>query len=251
MSTLASPTSPTSPTSPASPASAATLVSAIREPVYVWDVIVRLTHWVVFFAIIILSVTGFYIGSPFIISTGPATQAFVMGWMRIVHFYASIFFVVALMVRAAWMFVGPPTARWNNFIPTTRERWQNLWGTFKFYTFITTKPPPSVGHNAMAGAAYLAVFGLYAIMIGTGLALYGVDAHLTSYMSFFDRLLPIFGGAQSARWLHHIGMWLILGFAIQHIYSSILMSKVEKDGTIDSIFSGYKVVKRRGVKPRG
>ena len=232
-----------------SPAGATAAETGVREPVYVWDAVVRLTHWIVFFAIIILSVTGFYIGSPFVISTGPATHAFVMGWMKIVHFYASIAFTAALFLRACWMFVGPPTARWKQFVPTTRERWRNIWGTLKFYSLITTKPPHVVGHNAMAGLAYLAVFGLYAIMIGTGLALYGADAHVGSFMRSFDVLLPVFLGAQRARWLHHVGMWLILAFAVQHIYSAILMSKVDKDGTIDSIFSGYKVLWRG--KPRG
>jgi Ni/Fe-hydrogenase 1 B-type cytochrome subunit len=32
----------------------------------------------------------------------------------------------------------------------------------------------------------------------------------------------------------------LLGFAIQHVYSSILMSVVERNGTMDSIFTGYK-----------
>jgi Ni/Fe-hydrogenase 1 B-type cytochrome subunit len=226
-------------------------MSANQEPVYVWDVVVRLTHWVIFFAILVLSVTGFYIGSPFIISTGPATHAFVMGWMKIVHFYASIFFTVALLARVLWMFAGPPTARWNQFVPTTRERIRNIIGTLKFYLFLSAKPPPVKGHNAMAGVAYLAAFGLYAVMIGTGLALYSADAHVASYLRSFDVLLPLFGGAQSARWIHHLVMWLILGFAIQHIYSSILMSRVDKDGTIDSIFSGYKILDKDEVKPHG
>jgi Ni/Fe-hydrogenase 1 B-type cytochrome subunit len=37
-------------------------------------------------------------------------------------------------------------------------------------------------------------------------------------------------------------MWLILGFAVHHIYSAILMSQVEARGTVESMASGYKFV---------
>ena len=43
-------------------------------------------------------------------------------------------------------------------------------------------------------------------------------------------------------------MWLLLGFAVHHVYSAVLMATVEKNGTMDSIFSGYKLVPPR--RPR-
>jgi len=97
-------------------------------------------------------------------------------------------------------------------------------------------PPFSVGHNPLAGLTYVAVFGLYLLIIFTGFALYSVSAY-TSYMGMWDFLLPIFGGPQTARWLHHVTMWLLIGFAVHHLFSALLVSRVEKNGTIDSIFS--------------
>jgi hypothetical protein len=35
---------------------------------------------------------------------------------------------------------------------------------------------------------------------------------------------------------------LILGFAVHHVYSSVLMSQVEARGTVESMASGYKFV---------
>jgi Ni/Fe-hydrogenase 1 B-type cytochrome subunit len=40
-------------------------------------------------------------------------------------------------------------------------------------------------------------------------------------------------------------MWLLLGFAVHHVYSAVLMSTVEANATMESIFSGYKFVRRR------
>jgi Ni/Fe-hydrogenase 1 B-type cytochrome subunit len=45
-----------------------------------------------------------------------------------------------------------------------------------------------------------------------------------------------------ARFIHHITMWLILGFAAHHIWSAFLIGIVEKSSLLDSIFSGYKVL---------
>ena len=79
-------------------------------------------------------------------------------------------------------------------------------------------------------------------MIATGLALYSVSAPVGSPFRVFSFLLPLVGGAQSARWVHHLGMWMILAFAVHHVYSAILMSQVEARGTVESMASGYKFV---------
>jgi Ni/Fe-hydrogenase 1 B-type cytochrome subunit len=86
------------------------------------------------------------------------------------------------------------------------------------------------------------VFLLYFVMITTGLALYNVNAPVGSPFRVFHFLLPLWGGAQTARWVHHVGMWLILGFVVHHIYSAVLMSQVEARGTVESMASGYKFV---------
>ena len=217
-----------------------------RVVVYVWDPVVRITHWLIVGGIVVLSATGYFIGSPFPLSAKPANQTFVMGWVRLVHSYTAIIFSTSVFARILWMFLGPPVARWNQFVPSTRQRLKDLWGTFLFYTFIRRDPPPCVGHNALAGASYIAVFGMYIGMVLTGLVLYIPGSPVGSYLHIFDFLVPLFGGRQSARWLHHVGMWLLLGFMVHHIYSSWLMSKLERNGTLDSIFTGFKYLPPKG-----
>lgn len=218
------------------------LPSEMIERTYVWDFVVRLTHWLIAGAIVVLSVTGIYIGDPYIEVSGPAGQRFVMGWMKAVHFYAAIVFTLAVLGRLAWMFTGPEHARWPNFIPVTHKRRRKFVGTLKFYLFMWQKPPAAEGHNPVAGLAYTFVFAFYVIMIATGLGLYAIDADLGSPLRGFDALLPLFGGAPGARWTHHVVMWLLIGFAVHHVYSAVLVSLVEKNGEIDSIVSGYKWV---------
>ena len=81
--------------------------------VYVWEVPVRVTHWLIAISIGVLSVTGFYIGRPFVSVPGPAGQSFVMGWMKVIHGYAAYTFIAAVIARILWMFTGNEWASWR------------------------------------------------------------------------------------------------------------------------------------------
>lgn len=214
--------------------------------VYVWDLVVRISHWAIAFSIWVLSVTGVYIGNPFITVSGEAAQHHVMSTVRMVHFVAAIVFTLAVVSRIAWMFLSKNKyARWTEFAPVHRRRQKDLVGTFLFYTFIKKMPPPANGHNALAGLTYVAVFGLYLTAILTGLGMYALSAGVDSYMSFFSFLVPIFGGTQFIRFIHHIVMWLLLGFMVHHIFSGMLMAMTERNGVMDSIISGFKWIPRK------
>jgi Ni/Fe-hydrogenase 1 B-type cytochrome subunit len=217
------------------------LAQCERVPVYQWDLIVRTTHWFIAMSLIVLAATGFYIGRPFLESSGPAREQFLTGYIKVIHSYAAIVFSLSVLARVIWMFTGPRRSGWRQFIPVSKSRRRDLLGTLKFYLMLRAKPPPATGHNALAGLTYVAVFFLYGVSIFSGFALYSVNAH-TSYMSMWQFLLPIFHGAQGARWIHHVTMWLLLGFVIHHLWSAILVARVERNGTVDGIFSGWKFV---------
>jgi len=208
------------------------------ERVYVWDLVVRVTHWVIMLTTFILAVTGIYIGKPYLIAAGPTDQFSIMGTMKVVHFYSAIIFTLAVLVRIGWMFVGSYYARWQQFVPMSPRRRRDVFGMLKFYSFSSSEPPLNVGHNPLAGMTYLLVFTIYLILIVTGVSLYSISA--VGYMSWFEWLVPVLGGAQTARWIHRLAMWFLLGFVAHHIWSAMLVSRVEGMGLIDSLFSGYK-----------
>ncbi len=218
-----------------------------RERIRVWDLVVRVTHWTIAFSILGLSITGIYIGHPYIVVAGQARDHFVMGTMKVVHFYFAIAFTLAALTRIVWMFVGKRHARWFNLIPTTRERFKEMRETAAFYLFFRNHPPHCPGHNPLAGAAYVFVFGLYLVMIATGLGLYAGEAH-AEYMRSFHFLLTLSGGPQMARYIHHIVMWLLIGFFVHHLYSVILMAVKDQNGMIDSIITGDKWMVRSRVE---
>ena len=216
--------------------------------VYVWQIPVRIAHWLIAFSIVILSVTGFYMGRPFMTVAGPATESFVMGWMKIIHGYAAYVFTIALVMRMIWMFTGNKYAQWDKFIPVHRVRQRGMWPVTAFYSFLRDKPPAYVGHNPVAAGAYTLVYGLCWLEVATGLVMRGASSP-TSWVSVFGSWAWLFGGLQMARWIHHVVMWLLLGFTVHHVYSAVLVAIIEKNGTLDSIFSGYKWVPRRDLEP--
>lgn len=224
-------------------------VSSDLTRVYVWQLPVRVTHWLIALSIIVLSVTGLYIGRPFMTVPGPAGRWFVMGTIKVIHFYAAIVFICAVVARIIWMFTGNKYARWDKFLAVHRPRQMGFVPTLLFYLFLRERPPAYVGHNPVAGSAYLLVFALYLLAIGTGLVMHAPGAEVGSPLRWFASLAPLFGGFQTARWIHHVVMWLLLGFMVHHIYSAVLVSALEKNGTIDSIVAGYKWVPKHDLGP--
>jgi len=210
---------------------------------YVWEVPVRVTHWVIAVSIIILSVTGIYIGIPKTLALNPSQ--FVMGWVRFVHFVAAYAFAISVLARIYWMFAGNRYANWREFLPImTDEGHRNMIETFKYYAFISKKTPRVAGHNALAGAAYAGVFALYLVMICTGFALYSERAPQSVMHKLTGWLFALFS-SQGMRLTHHMVMWFLIAFAIHHVYSAWLMDMKEKSGVISSIFTGYKAVREK------
>jgi Ni/Fe-hydrogenase 1 B-type cytochrome subunit len=209
---------------------------------------VRVIHWTIALSIFVLAATGFAIGQPFISVPGEARHHFVMGTIKAVHFYAAIAFAIAVLSRIWWMFAGNRWARWRQYVPTTSARRRRFLDTLRFYTFVRVDAPPEIGHNPVAGLAYVAVYGLCLVEIATGLALYGSSAAWDSPLRGFAGLATLLGGLQVVRWIHHVVMWLLLGFFVHHLASAILVSSVEGNGLLGSIFSGTKFVTREEIE---
>ncbi len=213
--------------------------------VYVWEAPVWITHWLITLSIVVLIVTGFYIGNPFLIAAGPAKQRFVMGTVKVIHYYAAMTFTLSELTRIGWMFLGNQYARWDQFIPVTAQRRREIWPVVQLYLFLRTKPPDYLGHNPLAGLSYAIVFLLGLLMSLTGLGLYGLSDGAGGYMRVFAFFVSLFGGAQTTRWIHHATMWAFVFFVVHHVYSAWFFSSVQRGGEVDSIFSGWKFSRPR------
>jgi Ni/Fe-hydrogenase 1 B-type cytochrome subunit len=209
------------------------------ERAYVWEVPVRLTHWVNVLAILVLAGTGFYIGNPFI-----SGSVYLMGWVRAIHRITAYTFAASLLLRLYWGFAGNQWASWRVLFPyLTKDGRRGFLEILGYYLFVRTRPRPYTGHNPLAGVTYSLVVLVMVVEVLTGFALFSL-AKGGWWSAAFGWVFWVLS-PQGARLLHHLIMWLLLGFAVHHVYSALLMDFEEKNGLMSSIFTGYKAGGRR------
>ena len=141
--------------------------------VRVWDLPVRVIHWLLVLALVVLSVTGYLIATPILVLPEEYDWVTVV---KVVHKSTAYAFIALIGARVAWMFLAPNRwSRWTEWIPTTRERIGQIIPSLRFYLFLSREAPPVVGHNPLAGMTYTVLYLMFGIEIVTGLALWGVE----------------------------------------------------------------------------
>lgn len=206
---------------------------------YVWELPVRLTHWVNVLSVLAFIATGLYIGNPYVHAY--SSSQYVMGWFRFIHFSVAYLFVCSLVVRLYWSFAGNRYACWKVWFPFSGQQAKDFATSVKFYTFVGKQPPYAAGHTASAGLAYFVVFCLFTFQVITGFALYSMS-HVTPVATILGGWLLMSMDGQTIRLYHHLVTYLIIAFALVHLYVSVWLDGVEKNGLMGSIFGGYKFV---------
>ena len=209
--------------------------------VYVWEQPVRVSHWLIFLSVVVLSFTGYYIYNPFIVAKN--STPFLMATIRFIHVVTGFVFISAFLLRIYWFFKGNEWSNWRAFLPIHRRQWRGMGGMVAYYSFLRKDLVHQVGHNALAAVTYLVMFTLMFIEIITGLTLYTQVRGgwlLAPLFSWLPRVIDI----QYIRLTHFCIMFAFFAFVIHHVYSAVLVSWEERNGLIESIFTGYKFVPR-------
>lgn len=215
--------------------------SSSLKRIYVWQVPIRLFHWINAICVFILFSTGLYIGDPIVGVQGEAAVKFFMGNIRYWHFVIAMVFTANMLFRIYWIFVGNQYSKMRFW---QRDFWQNFVGTLKYYAFINKKHPFRIGHNSLAQLFYLVFVGIIGIiMIVTGMAMRAGEAPQGILSWFFGWVIPAMGGEYNVRILHHLLAWGFAFFLIGHLYMVFRQDILEKDGTVTSIINGYKFIK--------
>jgi Ni/Fe-hydrogenase 1 B-type cytochrome subunit len=213
-----------------------------RSRVYAWEFPVRLTHWINVLSILTLSVTGYYIGDPFIHAV--SGKHYIMGWFRFIHFCAAYTFLMSLIIRFYWSFMGNKYSRLREWFPFSAREWKYAVEELKFYLFLKKEPPHVIGHTALFGLAGLAVIGISLFMVFSGFAMYSVT-HSGVLWTALGGWLLAFINLQTVRLYHHMFMYVVLAFAMIHVYISWYSDLKKGNGLMGSIFSGYKFIPKR------
>lgn len=211
--------------------------------VYLWGSPIRAMHWIAVLSLLVLVVTGFYIGQPYFMTGGEASSHFLMGWVRFAHFAAAGLLVMTAIVRVYWLFMGNRYERLAALFPVRRRDWVNLGRMVKFYLMIRPEQSPKyLGHNPLQQLSYTLIYAAAAVMVVTGFALYGQANPDGLIYSLTNWIGPFFGGMPVVRFVHHVLTWAFLIFIPIHVYLAIRADHLERTGVISSIISGGRFV---------
>lgn len=228
---------------------APTIRSAIKtgDPyrwVHLWHWPIRAMHWIAATCIVTLVVTGLYIGKPYFMTSGEASSHYLMGWFRLVHFIAAGVLVATGIVRFYWLFAGNRFERWKALFPIRARDWVNLWRTVKKYLLIDPERGPHyLGHNPIQQFSYTFVYLIVLVQVVTGFTLYGQSNPEGFLYNAFHWVIPLMGGLQIVRFVHHVMTWLFLIFIPIHVYLALRSDVMDREGTMSSIFSGGRFVR--------
>jgi Ni/Fe-hydrogenase 1 B-type cytochrome subunit len=208
---------------------------------YVWELPVRVYHWINALCVFALMGTGYLIGNPVRIAfADEAYQQYWFGTVRMIHFVAAFVFFFNFLVRIYWGFVGNRYARWGNFIPHAGKQLREIVETLKIDILqVKSGGHLAVGHNALAGFIYFLSFLVFLFQAFTGFALYSsMSSSLLPRM--FAWVVPLMGGDITVRQWHHLSLWFFVSFTIIHVYLVFYHDFVEGRGTTSSMFGGWK-----------
>jgi Ni,Fe-hydrogenase I cytochrome b subunit len=141
----------------------------------VWDLPVRIFHWVNFICVISLIAIGTVIlyAKPL----GLDTDGKIL--IKTVHVLVGYVFVINLALRLLWAFMGNRFSRWGSFLPLGSDYAQQL----KSYIAAEKSGQPHyyLGHNPKGRLAVTVLFLVLTTMAVTGLVLAGTDIYFPPF----------------------------------------------------------------------
>lgn len=217
--------------------------------VLVWELPVRIFHWLNVLCITVLGITGLVIADPpALMSTSEAVDSYWFGTVRMIHFTTAYIFLLNAIVRVYWAFRGNYYSNWRAFFPFSKKALGNIKHVLKVDILLQNEEKEvlknvSVGHNYVASFSYIVLFLLALVQIFTGFGLYAPTSGwwLPKLFSWVPYLI---GDEITTRLIHHISTWLFVIFTLIHVYLVFYHDWLEGRGESSSMISGYKFVRK-------
>ncbi len=221
-----------------------------ESAVYVYQIPLRLWHWINALAVLVLVVTGYLIASPLPSVPGEASDNFLMGYIRFTHFTAGYVLAIGFLFRIYWSIVGNALSR-EIFLPPVHRLgwWKGVLHEIRWYLFLTREPKTYLGHNPLATIAMHVMFVWGTVfMIVTGFALYGEGTGMGSwqYELFSAWVIPLFGQSQDVHTWHHLVMWYLVIFVIAHVYVAVREDIMSNQSVLGAMVTGWRTFRKPG-----
>jgi Ni/Fe-hydrogenase 1 B-type cytochrome subunit len=221
--------------------------------VLVWELPVRIFHWLNALCIVVLAITGLIIANPpVLMSTAEASDLYWFGTVRMIHFITGYVFFLNAIARVYWAFRGNYYSNLRAFIPLSRKAWENIKHVIKIDILLQNEEKEvlkniSVGHNYVASLSYVILFLLALVQIFTGFGLYAPTSGwwLPKLFAWVPYAL---GDEMTTRFIHHLSTWLFVLFTLIHVYLVFYHDWLEGRGESSDMISGYKFVRKERME---
>jgi len=231
----------------------------------VWDPVVRWFHWINVLAVIGLMAVGTAI--LYADEIGASTEGKIL--LKTVHVWIGYVFVVNLLWRIVWAFIGPPSARFSGMLPGG-EGFGKQVGRY-LAGLIRGRPEPYAGHNPLARIAVTVLVVLLVVQAATGLVLAGTDVYMFPFGGWiaewvaapgvspaeirpYDKSLVDEAAYESMRAFrspivttHYYVFYALLAMVVLHIVGVVVTEMREGGGIVSAMFTGKKVFESRPV----
>jgi cytochrome b len=181
----------------------------MQQRIKVWDLPIRLFHWLLAILITAAIVTGKLGGGA-------------IEW----HGRIGLALIGLIAFRIIWGFVGSTHARFVSFFPTPSALRAYLHGQWH-----------GVGHNPLGAFSVFGLLGLIGLQLSTGLL-------SNDDIAFNGPLASLVSKAWSDRlsWIHHLAVNPLIALIALHLAAILFYTHVKKDNLIKPMLTGWKDV---------
>lgn len=219
-----------------------------REVHLEWSAAVRLNHWLIAAAILVLIGTGFYISDPFTVYGGETTDKSLMSDVTAWHAVSGLALALLFIWRIYLAFFSRFRKDWRDFLGWTD--WRCMIRQARFYLLLEKEEPehaPCIFGPIQSLSYFVLWLGVFAV-IATGFILMGANRHTmlpAAGYFIFQPLLKLMGNLAVVRYVHHVLTWFFILFIIVHVYMAVWYDAMIRDGVMSSIISGRRFKKIR------
>lgn len=183
--------------------------AAHQSQVYVWDPFVRIFHWVL---VVAFTIT-------FLTEEDTLT----------LHVWAGYAVGILVLARVLWGFVGPPHARFSDFV------YKPAASTAYISDLLRFRSARYLGHSPAGGAMVILLLALLAATVVTGLIVYGGEQQGGPLAGVVTRQT-----AEALEDVHNVVANVTLAFVLAHIAAVVFASFAHRENLVRAMFTGYK-----------
>ena len=216
----------------------------------------RIIHWVTVFCVVASIITGLYIAYPYYQSliADPAVDKYVMAWNRWIHFISAIMLDVTAIVIAYLYFFSRFDRPYRKLIPNKANMVEFSEVFLNLVTLNRRKNFDTEHSDSFNTVFFFVLHIMLLLLLFTGLQMYvhGLNSGESSIGAWWpwilhvgtDWTLWIFDGKMGVRYVHHLLMWLVMIWAMFHIYYQVWRTIFWREGDIAIVFGGEKFVRK-------